>query len=183
MTGMQSEAQLPFAGLHQLVLPVLDQADMLPTPQRAALLAAFGMAEAAEAPDRFLVALAVLELLSDAAEHAPLLVVAEDAHWLDRSSADVLAFVARRVEHEPLVVLVASRDSVEGFFDEAGLPSLSSLRRRASPESRLLRMRRLLYDSNVARDARRASRSSQTRRLPRVVMKPEVARLCDMVCS
>jgi len=80
MTGMQSEAQLPFAGLHQLVLPVLDQADMLPTPQRAALFAAFGMAEAAEAPDRFLVALAVLELLSDAAEHAPLLVVAEDAH-------------------------------------------------------------------------------------------------------
>ena len=123
-TGVQSEAQLPFAGLHQLVLPVLGQADRLPTPQRAALLAAFGMEEAPEPPDRFLIALAVLELLSDAAEHTPLLVVAEDAHWLDRSTADVLAFVARRVEHEPLVVLVASRDGEESFLDEAGLPEL-----------------------------------------------------------
>ena len=106
------------------MLPVLEQIDRLPTPQREALLAAFGMAEAAEAPDRFLIALAVLELLSDAAEHAPLLVVAEDAHWLGRSTADVLAFVARRVEHEPLVVLVASRDGEESFSDEAGLPEL-----------------------------------------------------------
>ena len=97
-TGVQSEAQLPFAGLHQLVLPVLGQADQLPTPQRGALLAAFGMVEAAEAPDRFSIALAVLELLSDAAQPASLLVVVEDAHWLDRSTADVLAFVARRVE-------------------------------------------------------------------------------------
>ncbi len=123
-TGVQSEAQLPFAGLHQLVLPVLGQVDRLPTLQRAALLAAFGMAEATEAPDRFLIALAVLELLSDAAERAPLLVVAEDAHWLDRSTADVLAFVARRVEHEPIVVLLASREGVESYFDEAGLPDL-----------------------------------------------------------
>ena len=67
-TGVQSEAQLPFAGLHQLVLPVLDHADGLPKPQRAALLAAFGMSEAAEVPDRFLIALAVLELLSDTAQ-------------------------------------------------------------------------------------------------------------------
>jgi len=121
-TGVQSEAQLPFAGLHQLVLPILGQTDRLPTPQRAALLAAFGMVEAAEAPDRFLIALAVLELLSEAAEHAPLLVVAEDAHWLDRSTADVLAFVARSVEHERIVMLVSSRDGVEGSFDEAGRP-------------------------------------------------------------
>jgi hypothetical protein len=69
-TGVQSEAQLPFAGLHQLVLPILGRVDRLPTPQQAALLAAFGMVEAAEAPDRFLIALAVLELLSDAAERA-----------------------------------------------------------------------------------------------------------------
>lgn len=122
--GVQSEAQLPFAGLHQLVLPILGQADRLPTPQRAALLAAFGMEEVAEAPDRFLIALAVLELLSDAAQGAPLLVVVEDAHWLDRSTADVLAFVARRVEHEPLVVLLAIREGMEDSFNDAGLPEL-----------------------------------------------------------
>ena len=122
-TGVQSEAQLPFAGLHQLMLPVLDQASRLPAPQRDALLAAFGMTEVVT-PDRFLIALAVLELLSDAAENAPLLVVADDAQWLDRSSAGVLAFVARRVEHERIVVLAASRDDEQSSFEEAGLPEL-----------------------------------------------------------
>jgi DNA-binding CsgD family transcriptional regulator len=123
MTGVQSEAHLPFAGLHQLVLPVLDQAEHLPAPQRTALLAAFGMIEM-EAPDPFLIALALLELLSDVAERAPLLVVAEDAQWLDRSTIGALAFVARRVEHEPIVVLAAGRDGAGGFFDGAGLPEL-----------------------------------------------------------
>ena len=122
-TGFQSEAQLPFAGLHQLVLPVLDNVEHLPTPQRTALLAAFGMIET-EAPDRFLIALALLELLSDVAERAPLLVVAEDAQWLDRSTVGALAFVARRVEHEPIIVLAASRDGAESFFDGSGLPEL-----------------------------------------------------------
>ena len=121
-TGVQSEAQLPFAGLHQLVLPVLGEADRLPAPQRTALLAAFGMTE--EAPDRFLIALAVLELLSEVAERVPLVVVADDGHWFDSSTAGVLAFVARRVEHEPIVVLVASRDDVQNSFDNAGLPEL-----------------------------------------------------------
>lgn len=123
-TGVQSEAQLPFAALHQLVLPVLDRIDRLPAPQRTALLAAFGMTEDAEAPDRFLIALAVLELLSDTAEHAPLLVVVDDAQWLDQSSAGVLGFVARRVEHEPVGVLLAIRDGVETLFDDAGLPEI-----------------------------------------------------------
>jgi DNA-binding CsgD family transcriptional regulator/tetratricopeptide (TPR) repeat protein len=121
--GVQSEAHLPFAGLHQLVLPVLDRAEHLPPPQRTALFAAFGMIEK-EAPDRFLIALALLELLSDVAERTPLLVVAEDAQWLDRSTIGALAFVARRVEHEPIVVLAASRDEAEGLFDGAGLPEL-----------------------------------------------------------
>jgi DNA-binding CsgD family transcriptional regulator/tetratricopeptide (TPR) repeat protein len=121
--GVQSETQLPFAGLHQLLLPVLGRVDRLPTPQRDALLAAFGMTEAA-APDRFLIALAVLELLSEVAERTPLLVVAEDAQWLDRSSTEVLAFVARRVEHEPIVVLAASRDDEQSTFGDAGLPEL-----------------------------------------------------------
>ena len=122
-TGVQSEARLPFAGLHHLLLPVLGQIDRLPAPQRDALLSAFGMKEAA-APDRFLIALAVLELLSEVAERTSLLVVAEDAQWLDRSSAEVLASVARRVEHEPIVVLVASRDDEQNPFGDAGLPEL-----------------------------------------------------------
>ena len=122
-TGVQSEARLPFAGLHQLVMPVLGHAESLPAPQRTALLAAFGMVET-EVTDRFLVALALLELLSDVAEQAPVLVVAEDAHWLDRSSANVLAFIARRLEHEPIVVLAASREHEESALNDAGLPTL-----------------------------------------------------------
>src|ERR687890_1096817 len=122
-SGVQSEAQLPFAGLHQLVMPVLGRAEHLPAPQRTALLAAFGMVEA-EVADRFFVALALLELLSDVAEQEPLLVVAEDAQWLDRSTVGVLAFVARRVEHEPIVVLVASREGEESPINDAGLPTL-----------------------------------------------------------
>jgi DNA-binding CsgD family transcriptional regulator len=122
-TGVQSEAQLPFAGLHQLVLPVLGHAEHLPALHRTALLAAFGMVEA-EVTDRFLVALALLELLSDVAEQEPLLVVAEDAHWLDGSTAGVLGFIARRVEHEPIVVLAASREGEESPINDAGLPTL-----------------------------------------------------------
>jgi DNA-binding CsgD family transcriptional regulator/tetratricopeptide (TPR) repeat protein len=122
-TGVQSEARLPFAGLHQLVMPVLGHAEGLPAPQRTALLAAFGMVEA-EVTDRFLVALALLELLSDVAEQTPVLVVAEDAHWLDHSTANVLGFVARRVEHEPIVILAASREGEESPINDAGLPTL-----------------------------------------------------------
>src|ERR687896_589 len=122
-SGVQSEARLPFAGLHQLVLPVLGRAEHLPAPQRTALLAAFGMVEA-EVTDRFFVALALLELLSDVAEQTPLLVVAEDAHWLDRPTAGVLGFIARRIEHEPIVVLAASREGEESPINDAGLPTL-----------------------------------------------------------
>src|SRR3712207_2314638 len=122
-TGVQSEARLPFAGLHQLVFPVLGHAEHLPAPQRTALLAAFGMVEA-EVTDRFFVALALLELLSDTAEQAPVLVVAEDAHWLDRSTAGVLGFIARRVEHEPIAVLAASREGEESPINDAGVPTL-----------------------------------------------------------
>ena len=88
------------------------------------MLATFGMAEAAEAPDRFLLALAVLELLSEAAEQTMLLVIAEDAQWLDRSTVGVLAFVARRIEHEKILMLAASREGTEGFLSDAGLPEV-----------------------------------------------------------
>jgi predicted ATPase len=109
--GVESEAQLPFAGLHQLLQPILGGLSELPGPQRAALKAAFGIADA-DAPDRFLIALATLDLLGDAAASSPLLLVAEDAHWLDRSTADVLAFVARRVSVEPIVVLLSVREGL-----------------------------------------------------------------------
>ena len=101
-TGVQSEAHLPFAGLHQLLRPVRDRASDLRDVQRAALDAAFGLTHDA-APEHFRIAMAVLDLLSDVAGDAPLLLVVEDAHWLDRPSADVLAFVARRIESDPIV--------------------------------------------------------------------------------
>jgi DNA-binding CsgD family transcriptional regulator/tetratricopeptide (TPR) repeat protein len=123
VTGVQAEATLPFAGLHQLLRPILVESDALPERQREALYAAFGMTDA-RAPDLFLIALAALELLSGAASQAPLLLIVEDAHWLDRSTADALVFVARRLNQEPIVLLAAARDGMESGLIEAGLPEL-----------------------------------------------------------
>src|ERR687893_781505 len=95
-SGVQSEARLPFAGLHQLVLPVLGRAEHLPAPQRTALLAAFGMVEA-EGTARFFVALPRLDWLPAVAARPPLLVVPGAAPWLAGSTAGVLGFIARRV--------------------------------------------------------------------------------------
>ncbi len=97
--GVESEAELPFAALHQLVRPVLRHVDDLPEPQAAALRGALGLAAAA-CDDRFLVSLAVLSLLAEAAESRPLLCLVDDAQWLDEASADALLFVARRLEVE-----------------------------------------------------------------------------------
>jgi DNA-binding CsgD family transcriptional regulator len=121
--GVQSEADLPFAGLHRLLRPVLPRVGDLPLPQREAVRAAFGMAEAT-ASELFLVGLGALGLLTDAAASRPLLVSVEDAHWLDRPTADVLAFVARRVESDPILVLVATREGYDSPLREAGLPEL-----------------------------------------------------------
>ncbi len=123
MNGVQSEAQLPFAGLHQLLQPLLRQVDQLPEPQRVAVQTAFGILEA-PAPDFFRTSLAALELLAEAAAEGPLLVVAEDAQWLDQSTADVLAFVARRLEFEPIVLLAAIRDGYEISLAEDGVSVL-----------------------------------------------------------
>jgi DNA-binding CsgD family transcriptional regulator len=126
-TGAQAETLLPFAGLHQLLHPLLDQADELPAAQRDALYAAFGMRDGVrdeQAPNLFLIALATLELLSGAAEQTPLLVLVEDAQWLDSSTCDALAFVARRLESEPIVLLLAIREGVESALAETGLPDL-----------------------------------------------------------
>jgi DNA-binding CsgD family transcriptional regulator len=122
--GVPSEARLAFAGLHQLLQPVLGNIDELPRPQRDALAAAFGMIEG-PAPNAFLTGLAVLELLAESAATMPVLVIADDAHWLDRSTADVLAFVARRLEHEPIALLAAVRDGFETPLDDARFPGLA----------------------------------------------------------
>jgi DNA-binding CsgD family transcriptional regulator/tetratricopeptide (TPR) repeat protein len=121
--GVQSEMELAFAGLHQLIAPMLDGVERLPTAQRDALLTAFGLADGA-APDRFLVGLAVLGLLSNVAAHEPLLCLVDDAQWLDDASAQVLAFVARRLLAESVAMIFAVRDP----NDEqrlAGLPQLA----------------------------------------------------------
>ncbi|MCD7445695.1 AAA family ATPase [Streptomyces lincolnensis] len=121
--GAESEMELPFAGLHQLCAPFLAHADSLPPPQREALATAFGVS-AGPPPDRFLVGLAVLGLLTDVAARQPLFCLVDDAQWLDRVSAQTLAFVARRVLAEPLALVFASR-ARPGRDDLAGLPELT----------------------------------------------------------
>jgi len=118
--GVQSELELGFAGLHQLLAPMLDGLDRLPVPQRDALRTVFGVDDG-PAPDRFFVGLAVLNLLSDAAEAQPLICVVDDAQWLDRESMQVLTFVARRLEVESVGLVFATR---EASGDVAGLPEL-----------------------------------------------------------
>ena len=94
--GVESEMELAYAGLHQLCGPMLHRLERLPAPQRQALEVVFGLSAGA-APDRFLVGLAVLGLLSEVAEERPLLCVVDDAQWVDQASALTLAFVARRL--------------------------------------------------------------------------------------
>jgi DNA-binding CsgD family transcriptional regulator len=123
-TGVRTEANLPFAGLHQLLRPILTGLEALPKPQHAALGVAFGLVEGA-AEDPFLIALATLTLLADSAARNPILVVADDVQWLDRPSADALAFVARRLGSDPLVMAVGLREGEESPFDAAGIEELA----------------------------------------------------------
>jgi DNA-binding CsgD family transcriptional regulator len=118
--GVESDMELPFAALQQLCAPMLDRVERLPVPQRDALTVAFGLS-AGHPPDRFLVALAVLSLLSDVAEGRPVLLVVDDAQWLDRASAQSLAFVARRLLAEQVALVFATREPGEEL---AGLPDL-----------------------------------------------------------
>ncbi|NUR95168.1 MAG: AAA family ATPase, partial [Kribbellaceae bacterium] len=112
--GIESEMELAYAGLHQLCLPFLEQLDRLPAPQRDALGTAFGLRNG-PTPDRFLIGLAVLNLL--AAGDEPVLCVVDDAQWLDLMSARILAFVARRLAAESVVMVFAVRDGIEHAFD------------------------------------------------------------------
>src|SRR5215469_10378974 len=121
VTGVESEVELPFAALHVLLRPVLDEIGALPGRQAAALRGAFGMAEAAVA-DRFLVGLGVLSLVAELAEDRPVLVLVDDAQWVDRASADALVFAARRLYAERAAVLAAARDEPGGGL--LGLPEL-----------------------------------------------------------
>jgi DNA-binding NarL/FixJ family response regulator len=107
--GVQSDMELAFASLHQLCGPLLDRLERLPAPQRQAMETVFGLT-AGEAPDRFLVGLAVLSLLSEVAEQRPLLCVVDDAQWLDQASALTLAFVARRLLAERVAIVFAARE-------------------------------------------------------------------------
>ena len=118
--GVQSEMELAFAGLHQLCGPMLGRAERLPVPQHDALRTAFGIA-AGPPPDRFLVGLAVLSLLSEVAGGRPLICLIDDEQWLDRASAQALAFTARRLGADPVGLVFAAREPDPGL---AGLPEL-----------------------------------------------------------
>ncbi|WP_432540706.1 ATP-binding protein [Kineococcus sp. SYSU DK002] len=134
-TGVESETTLPFAGLHQLLRPLFGRLPALPAPQRRALMAAFGTTDDTAA-ELFLIGLAALNLLSDSATDRPLLLLVDDAHWLDRPSADVLGFVARRLESEPVVLLAAQRDDFPDVLAGPGLQEqhLQRLDRRTAEE-------------------------------------------------
>src|SRR5687768_2328271 len=120
--GIESEAELPFAGLHLLLRPAADALEALPGPQGQALGGAFGLGEAGGG-DRFLIGAAVLSLLAHLAEAQPLLCLVDDAQWLDRPSAEALLFAARRLDREGVAVLFAVREHTGGFVP-AGVPEL-----------------------------------------------------------
>jgi len=122
-TGVQPEARLPFAGLHQLLQPLLSEVRRLLPAQREVLLGAFGMA-LVEAPALFRVALAALQLLTECAADAPILLLVEDAHWLDPATGAALAFIGRRLEYDPIGLLVAHRDDMTSALDGTHLPLL-----------------------------------------------------------
>ncbi len=122
-SGVESESPLAFAALQRLLWPLRARVDALAGPQRSALAAALGEAEGEG--DRFLAFLGTLSLLADAAEEAPIVVVVDDAHWLDDASTAALLFVARRLQTERVALLFAARDGSERRFDAEGVPSLT----------------------------------------------------------
>jgi DNA-binding CsgD family transcriptional regulator len=138
VTGRESESRLAFAGLHQLLRPVLSRVAGLPARQALALTAALGLAPDPLAPDPMLTGVAVLTLLSDLSERSPVLVVADDAHWLDRSSLDALAFVGSRLDAERVVLLVGARGQAPPPGFDRGFPELHLEPLSAADAGRLL---------------------------------------------
>src|SRR3977135_3998976 len=110
-SGVESEMELPFAGLHDRCAPMLGRLGLLAEPQRRALSVAFGLT-LGDAPDRFLIGLAALSLLAETSEEQPLLCVVDDAQWLDQASAQVLGFVGRRLLAESIALVFAARTPV-----------------------------------------------------------------------
>jgi DNA-binding CsgD family transcriptional regulator len=138
VTGRESESRLAFAGLHQLLRPVLPSVAGLPGRQARALLGALGLAADPVAPDPLLTGVAVLTLLSDLSESSPVLVVADDAHWLDRSSLDALAFAGSRLDAERVVLLVGARGQAPPAGFDGGFPELHLEPLSAADAGRLL---------------------------------------------
>ena len=122
--GVEFEAGVPFAGLHELLRPALGRIDRLMPIHASALRSSLGLGERIEA-DRLIVGAAVLDLISATAEEMPLLLVVDDAQWLDRASAEAIAFAARRLIADPVAVLVAAREAEDSPLLAAGLPELA----------------------------------------------------------
>jgi hypothetical protein len=121
--GLESEAPLAFAALHRLLRPVRDLLPALPAPQAHALRVAFGL-DSGTPVEPFLIALATLSLLGDAAASSPVLCVVDDAHWLDTASRDALLFAARRLTDERVAVVFTARATSSSSFDLAGIDTL-----------------------------------------------------------
>jgi DNA-binding CsgD family transcriptional regulator len=138
VTGRESESKLAFAGLHQLLRPVLSGAAALPGRQARALRGALGLDADPAAPDPLLTGVAVLTLLSDLSERSPVLVVADDAHWLDRSSLDALAFAASRLDAERVVLVLGARGQAPPAGFDRGFPELRLDPLSAADAGRLL---------------------------------------------
>jgi DNA-binding CsgD family transcriptional regulator len=138
VTGRESESRLAFAGLHQLLRPVLSGAAGLPARQAEALLGALGLSADPGPPDPLLTGVAVLTLLSDLSDRSPVLVIADDAHWLDRSSLDALAFAGSRLDAERVVLLVGARGQAPPPGLDRGFPELHLEPLSAADAGRLL---------------------------------------------
>ncbi|MGW2180477.1 helix-turn-helix transcriptional regulator [Streptomyces sp. NPDC001732] len=149
--GVQSEASVPYAGLHQLLNPVLlDHAPSLLPAQRQALFAAFGMNDGT-APQMFSVGLAALELLSSLADSTPVLLLIDDAQWVDRPSSEVLAFVARRLEGDRTALLMAVREGHDTVLNDAGMAEMQLHQLDDDAASALLQARTPDLDQSVRR--------------------------------
>src|SRR3984893_6726984 len=135
--GVESEAELAFAGLHQLLRPVIGAVAQQPESQRQALEAALGLGVDLK-PDPYRVAVAAFQLICEVADSVPLVLIADDAHWLDRSTLSVLAFIGRRLEAEHVALVAAIRSGQSTPLDDARLPTLDLERLSASAAARLL---------------------------------------------
>ena len=122
LCGVPSESHLPFSALQQALSPILKQVDGLPPRQRAALQAAFGLSDETVSPDIFLVGLASLTLLTASAARKPILLLADDMHWVDQPTRDVLAFVSRRIGSDPIVLLMAARSGLQDTVPTLNVP-------------------------------------------------------------